>query len=129
MKIGELAAAVGISREAIRFYEKMGLIQSQRQSNGYRHYDLATKEQIVFIKSAQNFGLSLAEIQKILPLIQGKQLSTQVVQNFVHKRLAMIDERIAALQAFKARFALLLSRSEHPTEMAYSCSKDHLLID
>lgn len=127
MRIGELAAQVGISRDAIRFYEKMGLIHSTRQDNGYRIYDQATKEQIIFIKSAQDFGLSLAEIQHILPLVLDDQLTSDAVHAFVAERVSMIDERIASLQTFKDRLAgLLRNKPECPVKLAYGCIKDHL---
>lgn len=130
MKIGELATQVGISRDAIRFYEKMGLIHSKRLSNGYRFYDHVAKEQIIFIKSAQDFGLSLAEIQNILPLVQGDALTLNEVQDFVTERVSMIDERIASLQVFKDRLAtLLINKPECPVKLAYGCVKDHLGID
>lgn len=130
MKIGELATQVGISRDAIRFYEKMGLIHSKRMSNGYRFYDHVAKERIIFIKSAQDFGLSLAEIQNILPLVQGDALTLNEVQDFVTERVSMIDERIASLQVFKDRLATLLNnKPECPVKLAYGCVKDHLGID
>lgn len=39
MQIGQVSTQTGMSRDAIRFYEKSGLIHSKRQNNGYRYYD------------------------------------------------------------------------------------------
>jgi MerR family copper efflux transcriptional regulator len=127
MKIGELATQVGISRDAIRFYEKMGLIHSKRLSNGYRVYDHTAKDQIIFIKSAQDHGLSLADIQNILPIVFGDALTTDAVQEFVTERVSMIDERIASLQVFKDRLvALPINKLECPVKLAYGCIKEHI---
>ena len=38
-RISELADKVGMSRTALLYYEKLGLIQGKRQSNGYRLYN------------------------------------------------------------------------------------------
>lgn len=38
MRIGELAGACDVSRDALRFYERHGLIAAPRTANGYRDY-------------------------------------------------------------------------------------------
>lgn len=35
-RISELAAKVGLSRSTLLYYEKLGLVSSRRQANGYR---------------------------------------------------------------------------------------------
>jgi MerR family mercuric resistance operon transcriptional regulator len=37
--IGKLAKEVGVGVETIRFYERQGLIERPRKSQGPRHYD------------------------------------------------------------------------------------------
>ncbi|MGB1322926.1 MAG: MerR family transcriptional regulator, partial [Vibrio gallaecicus] len=37
-RISELAELVGLSRSTLLYYGKLGLIEAQRQSNGYRLY-------------------------------------------------------------------------------------------
>ena len=36
--IGDVAQMVGLSRDALRFYEKKGIIKSRKKENGYRYY-------------------------------------------------------------------------------------------
>ena len=36
-RIGDVADIVGLSRDALRFYEKKGVITSQPKENGYRY--------------------------------------------------------------------------------------------
>ncbi|MEV8271640.1 MerR family DNA-binding transcriptional regulator, partial [Microbacterium oleivorans] len=39
MRIGEVAAASGVTTKALRFYEERGLLpQADRATNGYRDY-------------------------------------------------------------------------------------------
>ena len=51
MKIGQVAKSAGITVEAIRFYEKEGLIEiPSRTSSGYRNYSAEQTKIISFIK-------------------------------------------------------------------------------
>lgn len=36
--IGDVAQMVGLSRDALRFYEKKGIISARKKENGYRYY-------------------------------------------------------------------------------------------
>ena len=36
--IGDVARMVGLSRDALRFYEKKGIINARKKDNGYRYY-------------------------------------------------------------------------------------------
>ena len=37
-RIGDVAKMVGLSRDALRFYEKKGVITANKRDNGYRYY-------------------------------------------------------------------------------------------
>ena len=50
MYVQDVARCVGLTAQAIRFYERLGLIQSaQRTRAGYRVYSAATVERVQFI--------------------------------------------------------------------------------
>ena len=60
MLIGELAEAVGLTSQTIRFYERRGLLPApHRAANGYRAYDDSSVFRVLFIRSAQSAGLTL----------------------------------------------------------------------
>lgn len=66
LKIGELARQAGVSIDALRFYEKQGLIRrASRSRGGFRLYERDVIDQVLFIKKAQAFGFSLEEIRQI----------------------------------------------------------------
>lgn len=65
-KISELAKRVGLSRTALLYYEKLGLLQSQRQQNGYRVYSDADRQRLLLLQRLQAGGLSLKECQACL---------------------------------------------------------------
>lgn len=64
MLIAELERRSGLSRDTIRYYERLELITPPRRSdNGYRHYDERTLVELTFITKAQEVGFSLQQIK------------------------------------------------------------------
>jgi len=69
MRIGELAKRVGVSVQAIRFYERRRLMRTPRRTPaGYRIYSEQDLESITLIKKMQRFGFKLVEIRRVLQL-------------------------------------------------------------
>jgi MerR family redox-sensitive transcriptional activator SoxR len=64
--IGQLAARSGVSTAALRFYESLGLLASERTAGNQRRYPRATLRRVAFIRAAQQVGLSLDEIGRAL---------------------------------------------------------------
>lgn len=50
MRIGEVSRRSGVSARSLRYYEQLGLIHSERESNGYRDYDESVVERAVVIQ-------------------------------------------------------------------------------
>lgn len=105
MLIGELAAASGLSREALRFYEQQGLIRSRRMANGYRDYPAETAMLVQYIRTAQQLGFTLAEIGDRLPAIWDAADPGPALAQVLAIKLQEIDARIAALQALRQTLA------------------------
>ena len=69
LKIGELASAVGVSTDTVRYYERLNLLhRAGRTQSGYRVYSEEDVRRLRFIKQAQKFGFTLEEIRRILPV-------------------------------------------------------------
>lgn len=101
MRIGELALKAGISRDAVRFYERMGLIASTRTRNGYREFPDEMLGQLLYVRTAQSLGFSLGEIGSGLAhLLQGKGTPSDARRVLLEK-IAMIDQRIADLKSLR----------------------------
>ncbi|WP_022877320.1 MerR family DNA-binding transcriptional regulator [Microbacterium sp. B19] len=49
MRIGEVSRRSGVSPRSLRYYEQLGLIASERESNGYRRYDQVAVERAIVI--------------------------------------------------------------------------------
>jgi DNA-binding transcriptional MerR regulator len=73
MLIGELASRTSISARALRHYEKLGMLHSDRGENGYRHYGEESVEWVKLIQFLLSSGLKLATIAEILPTLMGSK--------------------------------------------------------
>jgi DNA-binding transcriptional MerR regulator len=111
MQIGELSSATGLSRDTLRFYEKRGLVASNRRSNGYREYPAEAVEWLCYVRTAQALGFTLAEIETGLPMLTGVEAAGPVLREVLRSKLKEIDERIAALTALRTDLA---QRIEEP---------------
>ena len=102
LRIGELAAELGLNPKTIRYYEEIGLLPAPRRSPaGYRLYDDADRERLRFIGKAKAIGFTLEEIGEILALRRtGEQPCGHVVELLDHK-LAAVDRQLRALMDFR----------------------------
>ncbi|KPA22130.1 Mercuric resistance operon regulatory protein [Shimia sp. SK013] len=101
MRIGVLAERSGVSRDALRFYERQGLIRADRHQNGYRDYSEGIVSLVALIRQAQALGFTLAEIGALLQGL-GSGLSQGEIEAVLREKLAEIDARMAALVELRA---------------------------
>lgn len=102
MKIGELAQATAVSRDALRFYEQRGLIRAQRGENGYRRYAPETVQLVGYIRMAQKLGFSLAEIGENLPALWDAPAPEAALAQLLGDKVVAIDARIDELRMLRA---------------------------
>lgn len=96
--IGQLASKFGVSPQAIRYYEQLGLLnQPERNRSGYRLYTLAAQDRLQIIRSAQNFGLSLHEIKELLEIGEHSKAAQSRMQQMVQNHLADLDQQLEEL--------------------------------
>ena len=102
MKIGAVAKAAGIGIDAVRFYERQGLIpEPARQPSGYRAYSPDVVLSLRFIRRAKELGFSLKEISELLSLETAAEATAADVRKSAEAKLADIEERIRALQRMR----------------------------
>ena len=99
-RISELAAQVKLSRTALLYYEKQGLIKGTRRSNGYRVYKDSDVQRVRLLQQLQLGGFTLAECKTCLDAKIDPELLT--------KRLALLDKEIAQKQQARDLLAALL---------------------
>jgi MerR family transcriptional regulator, mercuric resistance operon regulatory protein len=96
-RIGEVAELTGVSVDALRYYERMGLLKAPpRTQGGFRRYPSEVVQRIGFIKQSQALGLALGDIQELLDEHHGHSACRRV-HKLLLKRLAEIDARMTEL--------------------------------
>ena len=106
LKIGEVAKHSGIGIEALRFYERSGLLESpSRTESGYRVYDAAVLERLAFIKQAQTLGFSLNEVKRIIDDARAGKSPCDEVRELVRRRLAELDARLREMRRYRTALA------------------------
>lgn len=109
LKIGEVSKLSGIGIEALRFYEKSGLLnRPARTGSGYRLYHRDVLERLAFIKRAQMLGFSLDEVKQIIAESTAGQSPCRDVREIVRQRLLELDERMAQMRRYRKELAAAL---------------------
>lgn len=106
MKIAEASKCTGLSRDTIRWYEKIGLIalnKSKRDANNYRKFDQETVDRLMLIKGAKTFGFTLKEIEQFLLLDDENRLICDSVSEIFESKVKAIEWQIKELQQLKAK--------------------------
>lgn len=117
LKIGEVSRISGIGVEALRFYEKSGLLDRPARSySGYRLYDESVIERLDFIKKAQVLGFSLDEIKQLIMHKRAGENPCAEVREIVKTRLAELEERIAQMVQYRDELAAALGEWEKTGE-------------
>ena len=96
--ISKLADAAGVGVEAVRYYQRRGLLAAPaRAGGGFRQYGEADVQRLRFIKRAQELGFSLDDIAELASLsAERDQLQ---VRELTRRRVADIRARIASLES------------------------------
>lgn len=115
MNIGELAQRSGLAASKIRYYEAQGLIQVERQGNGYRRYSMQTLQALQLIQGAQRAGFSLQELKALMPDDSPSEAKrAQMVFRLEHK-IVQIEELQARMDQSKAELrAVIATIQAHP---------------
>ena len=100
LPIGTVAERAGISVPTLRFYEEAGLLAPERTAGNQRRYPRHVLRRPAYVKAAQRFGLSLAEIRSALDGLPRNQAPTRKdwkrLSKSWHDALqARIDELVA----------------------------------
>ena len=98
ISIGAMAARVGVSVSAIRFYDNKGLLKPFRNSGGQRRFIRADIRRLSFILIAQQIGCSIAEIKSHLAELPQGRTPTQADWSRISAAMrGRLDRQIAGL--------------------------------
>ena len=110
LTIGQAAKRVGMGVEAVRFYERKGLIKpSRRGGNGYRQYSEDAIARLQFIQRAKTLGFSLKEIGELLAIRHDPTTTCRDIQSRAEAKLSDIDAKIQGLRRMSAVLTKLIN--------------------
>ncbi|MEU0083561.1 MerR family transcriptional regulator [Streptomyces sp. NPDC006274] len=107
MRIGEIAALVGVTPRAVRHYHHLGLLpEPVRRANGYREYGIRDAVLLARVRRLTELGLGLDEVRDVVADDAGRDL-VEVLEE--------LDEDLARQEALihgrRTRLAVLLAQA------------------
>jgi DNA-binding transcriptional MerR regulator len=118
MRIGELARAVGVSTDTVRFYERSGwLPRADRADNSYREYGMADVEHLRLLIDLRRLDVPLEDAARMAGWCHSGHCGdmTAELPRLIGERRAAIADRIAGLQALDRRLIELSGHLERPS--------------
>ena len=98
--IGQLAQAVGVNVETVRYYHRIGVLPApERQFGSIRRYSTEARQRLRFIKRAQQLGFTLDEVAVLLQLGDGTHCAE--TKTLARQKLLLVHQKLADLQAIE----------------------------
>ena len=110
LQIGQISKKSGMSIDTIRYYEKQGLLKKPSRSvGGFRTYSQEAVDQLVFIRKAQDLGLTLKEIEKIMCCgDKGLEPCCDLTVDLFTAKIHEFETKIQELQGMKKKLKTVL---------------------
>ena len=123
LTVGKLAALAHVSANAVRYYEREGLMQVPlKTESGYRLYGQEAVKRLRFIKHAQHCGFTLSEIQALLQLRDEAASCCNDVRSKVIEKKLELEARIKAMKAMSHGLDQLIAECSNDTRPVGDCS-------
>ena len=87
MRVKQIADALDISVDTVRYYTRIGLVVPNKSHNGYKYYRPADVTRLRFILSARSLGFSVNDIKEILVTSSQTNAPCATVRGLIEKRL------------------------------------------
>src|SRR5258705_11939456 len=101
MQIGIVAKKIGLSVDAIRFYERNGLLpRPPRTEGGFRRYAENDVETLAFVRRVQGLGFKLSEIRGLLRLRGNRLEPCAPVQRRLQEKLADVQRKLTTFTSW-----------------------------
>jgi DNA-binding transcriptional MerR regulator len=138
MQIGLVAKKVGLSVDAIRFYERNALLpRPARTQGGFRRYGENDVETLAFIRRVQGLGFKLSEIRGLLNLRGSRMQPCAPVRRPLQAKLSDVRHKLENLQKLKRELQLALrscdkelyKQNAHCPILQYSDARKRKVVD
>jgi MerR family redox-sensitive transcriptional activator SoxR len=108
MKIGELAARANLKASAIRYYEKIGILDAAQRVRGQRHYPSDVLDRVLLIRFAGQMGFTLAEVKIFLAGLGDNAPVGARWKKLAHSKIKQVDDTIQRSRELKSLLEHLL---------------------
>lgn len=95
LSIGQMAKLNNVSKQALRYYDKMQLLEPLivDEETGYRYYSIKQSARLDMIQYMKSIGMTLKDIKKQLDLNE-----PSFIKSVLHKNMHQIEEQIRGLE-------------------------------
>jgi DNA-binding transcriptional MerR regulator len=100
--IGDVARAVGVSVEALRYYEAEGLLAPERDGGGRRRYSEVDVDQARVITALREVGFGIREIAEVIAIKQDDDSPEERIDaglGILARLTERLDEKQAGIDA------------------------------
>ncbi|GAC1438718.1 MAG: Cu(I)-responsive transcriptional regulator [Terriglobales bacterium] len=109
VKPGTITKKIGLSVDAIRFYERKSLLpRPPRTEGGFRQYGDNDVETLAFIRRVQGLGFKLSEIRNFLELRRNRLQPFAPVRRRLEKKLVDVKRKLSDLPKLEHELRLAL---------------------
>ena len=121
LTIGQLARETGVTPRAIRYYERLGLIETPvRTDTNYRLFDGDSIARVNFIAKCRSLDFSTSQISGFLHIIRDPDHTCTQAADITRRHLELIDAKMRELVEIKRALAqnLACCTDQEDTECA-----------
>ena len=109
MHIGRVAKKIGLTPDAIRFYERTRLLpRAPRSAGGFRQYADRDVETLGFIRRVQGLGFTLKEVRDLLELRHRRLQPCAPVRRRLEQKLSHVRGKLRDLQKLERELCAAL---------------------
>lgn len=103
LKIGQLAKLANVTPDTIRYYEKQGMMDhGKRTEGGYRLYSEQDLQRLRFIRYAKQLGFTLETIAELLSIrVDPEHHTCKESKAIVDSRLHDVESKITELKRMR----------------------------
>lgn len=115
MQIGDIARRAGVSRDTVRFYERMGLLDEATRpnaTNSYKAYSATALRRIELIGHGKALGFTLKEIAEVIRAWEQDDLATENKVRLIQEKLDQVEQKARSLELLRAGLLDALNKVE-----------------
>lgn len=115
LTVTQLARAVGVRADTVRYYERVGLLPPpERTPAEHRRYDDSAVDRMRFIQGSQRLGLRLREIRSLLDVRDTGVCPCEPAEDLLRQHVEEVDRELARLTALRAELVAMVEALTGP---------------